>query len=188
LKMDRPLFHGKLVYLAAHDPERDAEIESHWTHDPDLTHLVSSSPIQPLSAEQIKKRYKDAQKNKDSSTYSFAVRTCAEDRLVGFVRLHHIEWNQGTAWLKLAIAEKSDQGKGYGKEALNLILRYAFDELNLRRISSSLLDYNQKGLDLLVKAGFILEVRQREMHYSFGRYCDRLLLGLLREDWLEIRQ
>ncbi len=55
--MNVQLFEGERVRLAPHDPDKDAEIESGWTHDPEYMRLVSADPVRPLSPGQIKKKY-----------------------------------------------------------------------------------------------------------------------------------
>ena len=183
--MNVQLFEGERVRLAPHDPDKDAEVESRWTHDPEYMRLVSADPVRPLSPGQIKKKYEEAGKEKEKSQnrFSFAVRTRADDRLIGLVRLDRIEWNNGAGWLALGIGAAEDRGQGYGTEALRLILRYAFDELNLHRLSASTFEYNTGALRFLERAGFAVEVRRRQALQREGRRWDDLFLGILREDW-----
>ena len=184
--MNMQLFEGERVRLTPHDPEKDAEIESKWTHDPEYMRLLSADPVRPLSPGQIKKKYEEAGKDasrQSTNRFSFAVRTRADDRLIGFVRLERIEWNNGAGWLELGIGAAEDRGHGYGTEVLQLILRYAFDELNLHRLSASTFEYNTGALRFLERAGFAVEVRRRQALQREGRRWDDLFLGILREDW-----
>jgi RimJ/RimL family protein N-acetyltransferase len=180
------LFEGELIRLAPPDPEKDAETESKWTHDPDYQRLISAQPVRPLSPGQIKKKYEEAEKEKKHNQFVFALRTRADDgagRLIGFARIEHIEWNHGHGVVSLGIASPDDRGKGYGTEALRLLLRYAFDELNLHRLTANAFEYNTAALRFLEKAGFTVEVRRRQALNRDGRRWDWILLGLLREEW-----
>jgi RimJ/RimL family protein N-acetyltransferase len=85
--------------------------------------------------------------------------------------------------LELGIGDPNDRRHGFGSEALRLILRYAFAELNLYRLSVMVPEYNPPALSLFTKAGFVEEVRRREALQRDGRYWDALHLGLLREEW-----
>ncbi len=58
--MNVQLFEGERVRLAPHDPDKDAEVESGWTHDPEYMRLVSADLVRPLSPGQIKKKYEEA--------------------------------------------------------------------------------------------------------------------------------
>jgi len=181
--MNTQLFEGELVRLAPPEPERDAEIESKWTHDVEYMRLLSDAPVRPLSPVLIKKKYEEAEKEKGHNRFHFAIRTKADDRLVGFVKIEGIEWNNGTGHLTLGIGDPNDRGKGYGREALALVLRYAFAELNLYRLSTATFEYNERAQRLLGKAGFQLEVRRRQVVHRDGKRWDVLKYGLLREEW-----
>lgn len=176
------LFEGKLVRLTAMEADKDAEIEARWTQDLDFMHLVSSRVARPCSPQQVKKNHAEDEKNQQEILH-FAIRLIADERLVGFLRFHHIEWNHGIAWIKMGIASPADRGHGYGSEALQLAARYAFDELNMRRLQIHIPSYNIKGMELVRKFGFCEEVRRREAYLTAGQRWDAVLFGLLRSDW-----
>jgi RimJ/RimL family protein N-acetyltransferase len=187
------LFEGELVRLTHVDPEEDAQIESRWTHDEEYLRMLDPDMAIPQSAFQIRKRYEKIEKEMEESgnQFYFAVRQKtgqeAESlgRLVGFARIYWIEWSHGSAMLSLGIGSSQDRGKGYGTETLQLSLRYAFDELNLFRLSVPVAEYNRVALRLFGKAGFVEEVRQREALERYGRRWDFIYLGLLRDEWRE---
>ena len=181
--MNTPLFEGELIRLVSPDPDHDAETESKWTHDVEYMRLLSADPVRPLSPTLIKKKYEEAEKEKATNRYHFAIRTHTDDRLVGFVRLDHIEWNQGTCQLALGIGDSNDRGHGYGTEALKLILHYAFAELNLHRVTADTHEYNEHASHFLERAGFVVEVRRRQAIHRDGKRWDVIKLGLLREEY-----
>ena len=86
----------------------------------------------------------------------------------------------------IGIGEREFWGKGYGTDAMDLILRYAFVELNLRRVSLNVFEFNQRALRSYEKAGFQLEGRQRQVMQREGRRSDILYMGILREEWMAI--
>lgn len=191
MHLSTPLFDGQLVHLAAINHEQDAQIESRWTLDGDFQRMLGTDLVRPLSPAQIKKGYDEIEKEMDEkgSQYYFAIRRSVgqelenPDRLVGFARISRIEWSHGTASLSLGIGDPADRKKGYGTEALSLVLRYAFRELNLFRLSSCIPAYNQAALRLFGKKGFKAEVRQREIYQQAGKRWDGIVMGLLREEW-----
>ena len=115
--------------------------------------------------------------------FEFMIRTQAGDRLIGSIRLFAILWPHGVARLELAIGDPADRRRGYGSEALELILRFAFDELNLHRVAAATFAYNHAALRLLEDAGFVPEVRQREAINRAGQRWDLIHLALLRPEW-----
>lgn len=189
--MNQPLFEGELVCLAAINHEQDAQVESRWTQDADYLRSLGIDLVRLLSPAQVKKKYEKIEKEMDETgdQYYFTIRPStkgaaeSQDELLGFVWLSRIEWNHGTASLSLGIGDRADRDKGYGSEALRLMLRYAFRELNLFRLSASVPAYNQAALRLFDKAGFRQEVVQRQAFLRAGKRWDGIYLGLLREEW-----
>jgi len=181
--MNSQLFEGKLIRLAAPDAERNAEIESQWTHNANFMRLMYAEPIRPLSPNAVRKKYQATEKDTRASQFHFMLHALADDRLIGLAQLWRIEWNNGTGRILLGIADENDRGRGYGTEALSLLLNYAFNELNLYRVSASMAEYNEPALTFLQKNNFASEVRRREAICRDGKYWDLIMLGLLREDW-----
>lgn len=184
------LFESPRLRLAPPDPDKDAEIESGWTHDGEYLRLVDLAPARPLSPSQVRKKYEQLEKEAEKNFY-FALRlreTPAEGpegpgRLIGFVRLFWVDWMHGHALLSLGIGAPADRGQGYGSEALGLILRYAFEELGLHRLTAATAAYNTGALRFLGRHGFQAEVRRRQAVARDGQYWDVVLLGLLRSEW-----
>jgi len=183
--MDTQLFQGKLICLAAPDPEFDAEIESKWTHNAEFARLMYAEPMRPLSPNIIKKKYAEANQATQNppNEFRFAIRTQADDRLIGLLRFIRIDWSNSGARFLLGIVDENDRGKGYGTEAMQLALNYAFREMNLYRLSANVLESNSRALAFLRKHGFVDEVRRRQAVYRDGKYWDWVMLGLLRDEW-----
>ena len=178
------LFEGQHIRFAPPDGERDAEIVSKWTHDLEYLRLLSADIAKPLSPTQIKKQYEELDKDAEKhSAFNFAIRLKEDDRLIGFARLFRIEWTHGTGSLQIGIGDRNDRGKGYGTEALHMLLRYAFDELNLYRLAASTVEYNAGAIRFFERAGFVVEVRRRQAIQRDGKRWDAVLLGLLRDEW-----
>ncbi len=178
------LFEGQFVRFAPPDAERDAEIAARWTQDPEYLRLLSTDIARPLSPFQVRKQYEEWDKDAEKHTaFNFAVRLRDDDRLIGFARLWHIEWTHATGSLQIGIGDRNDRGRGYGTEALHMLLRYAFDELNLYRLAALTAEYNAGAIRFLERAGFVVEVRRRQAVQRDGRRWDVVMLGLLRDEW-----
>jgi len=184
--MNRPLFEGRNLRLTAINPETDAVIEASWTLDPDYAESLRDSYGRPMMVHEVKKLQERMNKESDEkrNQYHFAARLL-NDTLIGFVRLRWISWSNGFGQLQLNIAEAEMMDR-YGLEALEMMLRYSFSELNLYRISVSAPEYNSPLTELYHRAGFTEEVRQREFYFRHGQLWDRLIFGLLRDEWVEV--
>jgi len=186
MSIDTQLFEGKLIRLAPIDHEKDPEVESRWTHDLTLLRALSLQPALPLSIAQMKKRYEAIEKEVDESKklFYFSIRGKEDSRLLGFVRIEWIEWTHGTGNLRLAIGDPSERNKGYGSETLELMLRFAFRELNLYRLSAIVGEDNPAGLRFFKRYSFVEEVRRRKAIFRDGQTWDLIHLGILRDEWL----
>ena len=185
MSIDKQLFEGKLIRLAPINHEKDPQVESRWTHDLMLMRSLSRQPALPLSVAQMKKRYEAIEKEVEESKrlFHFTIRSREDDRFLGFARIEWIEWTHGTCSLKIAIGDPADRNKGYGSDALQLMMRYAFHELNLYRISVVVGEDNPAGLRFFKRHGFVEEVRRRKSLLRDGQTWDLIHLGLLREEW-----
>ena len=178
------LFEGKQIYFTAPDAERDAETVSRWTHDPEYLRLTETEPARPLAPDQVRKRFEsDGKRAREQNQFKFMIWTQADERLIGYVELDGIGWAHGFARLELAIGDPADRGQGYGSEALTLIQRYAFDELNLYRVAATTPSYNSGALRWLKRANFSIEVRQREAIKRAGQRWDLVHLAAVRPEW-----
>ncbi|OGO62271.1 MAG: hypothetical protein A2030_03925 [Chloroflexi bacterium RBG_19FT_COMBO_50_10] len=185
MSIDTQLFEGKLIRLGPINHEKDPDMESRWTHDLSLMRALSRQPALPLSVAQMKKKYEAIEKEVDESKklFHFTIRSREDDQMLGFTRIEWIEWTHGTCSLKIAIGDLLERNKGFGSDALQLLMRFAFSELNLYRLSVVVGDDNQAGLRFFKRHGFVEEVRRRKSLLRDGQTWDLIHLGLLREEW-----
>jgi RimJ/RimL family protein N-acetyltransferase len=105
-------------------------------------------------------------------------------QLIGACGLHGISARSRTADLGIWIAEPHwDQG--YGTDAVRVMCRFGFREMNLQRIDLGVFDNNPRGMRAYEKVGFREEGRLRRAHFVDGRYVDLLLMGILAEELIE---
>lgn len=179
------LFRGELVRLTAEEPGTQAQAEARWQRDSEFVRLADSDPLELSSEKKIRERVeKRLEKGFQPERYPFAVRTLAEDKLIGFFGLY-VELVHGTGWVGIGIGERDFWGKGYGTDMMKVCLRYAFSELGLQRVALGLHAYNERALRSYEKAGFRLEGRTRQDVLREGRRSDTLWMGILREEWLQ---
>jgi RimJ/RimL family protein N-acetyltransferase len=188
MSIDTQLFEGKLIRLAPIDHEKDPEVESRWTHDLTLSRALSRKPAMPQSVVQIKKKYEAIEKEVEEAKniFHFTIRSKEDGRLLGYIRIEGIEWNHGTGSLKLAIGDPAERGKGFGSEALQCMLQFAFNELNLHRMSAVVGEDTPGALRFFVKHGFVEEVRRRKALLRDGQVWDSIHLGILQREWLDL--
>ena len=186
MSISTQLYQGETVCLGSIDYENDPAVESRWTHNSAYLHNLGPQIARPLSPAQVKKRYEAIEKEVDKSKnlFYFTIRDKKDNRLLGFARLFWIEWTNATGGIQIAIGNPEERDQPYAREALQMVLRFAFQELNLHRLSAYGLEDDPAGIELLKDAGFVEEVRRRKALQRHGNTYDLLLLGLLREEWI----
>jgi RimJ/RimL family protein N-acetyltransferase len=177
---DLNLLSGTKLRLAALE-ERDAQTIAQWSGDAGYLRLLDTGMARPKTARQVAAELD--QLDTASDTLLLAIRRREDDQLVGTVGFHEIEWSNQVAWLTIGIGERANWGRGYGGEALRLALRYAFDEMNLHRLTLTVIAYNERAITLYEQAGFQREGIFREFGQRDGKRYDMYLYGLLRSEW-----
>jgi len=180
------LYDAEDIRLGPINYETDPQIESCWTHDASFMRLFDPEPARPISAAIVKKQYEKLEKRMEEGKnfYHFMIRAKADDRLIGKAEIRRIEWTNGNCAVRLGIGSTEDRRKGHGAQVLRLLLRFAFAELNMFRVSAYVPDYNEGALALLKKFGFVEEVRQRQAVERDARRWDMVVFGLLKDEWL----
>lgn len=107
----------------------------------------------------------------------------ADDKIIGSIGLHHIERRDGTAAVGISILDPDYLGRGYGRDALMLLLDWSFRIENYRRIWLDTLGTNERAIRAYRACGFVEEGRWREHYYFDGAYVDGVAMGLLRQEW-----
>jgi RimJ/RimL family protein N-acetyltransferase len=181
--MDSNLAVGKLVRLAALNAQVDAEEFARWDNDVDYLRHLTSSPIMPGSARKIKEIIEKTQ-SEDPNTIEFSVRTLVDDKMIGFIAFDGIDWQHGDTSIGIGIGHPAYRGKGYGTDAMRVMLRYGFQELNLYRVQLNVFSYNDRAIRSYQKAGFSVEGRQRGMLRRDGRRWDFVYMSVLHNEWL----
>jgi RimJ/RimL family protein N-acetyltransferase len=177
------LLQGTLVHLTAVEPVMWAEMKTRWSGDSEYLRLLEADPAIQFSVKYETEWLQKEQEKDPPAFYMFAIRTLEDDQLIGFIGLEGDFYPNGDAFVGIGIGERECWGKGYGTDAMKIILRYAFQELNLRRVSLGTFEYNPRAIRSYEKAGFVHEGRLHKFLLREGRRWDLVFMGILREEW-----
>ncbi len=176
--MHCPFLIGSSIYLRPLEPA-DARTIVPWLNDPEVTrHLRRFQPMTLAAEEEFLRRVSES-----PTDLVLGIALRADDRLVGVTGLTGVDPRNRHAQFGIFIGDKSEWGKGHGTEATRLMVRHAFDTLNLHRVWLYVYEYNERGLRLYEKTGFRTEGRLRQDTFRDGRYWDTLVMAVLREEW-----
>ncbi|MCR4404738.1 MAG: GNAT family N-acetyltransferase [Candidatus Acetothermia bacterium] len=180
--MKNPFLIGERLYLR---PLEESDISTclRWINDPEVTRTLGMyRPMnEPREREWLESRYKD------DKEIGLAIVLKENDKHIGNIGLHGLDWKNREAELGIMIGEKDQWDKGYGHEAIELMLGYGFDRLGLHRIYLRVYENNLWAQRCYEKAGFRREGVMRESVFSEGRYWDTILMSLLEREWRELR-
>jgi diamine N-acetyltransferase len=135
----------------------------------------------PITEMIEKEWYENILKSKNQSSVYFTIINEIEEP-IGFIILTKINQINKNCTLSIVIGESKFQSKGYGKEAMNLIIDYAFNTLNLRKISVEVLSTNEQAIMLYKKLGFHEEGILRQHFFLDGQYLDVYIMSLFKND------
>ena len=178
--MQNPFITGERVYLRPLEME-DVDSFIVWLNDEEIRQYVKrTSPLNRIrEREFIERLYKDDRE------IILGIVLEEDDRLIGNIALHGILNPYRHATLGIFIGDKTCWSKGYGTEALRLMLGHGFDQLNLHRIYLTVLGFNARAIRAYEKVGFRREGAFREQTYRDGKYHDILIMGILEDEWRE---
>jgi RimJ/RimL family protein N-acetyltransferase len=157
----------------------DVSLITKWINDPEVTKYLGA--YLPMSHKEEADWVENLAKKKQTD---IVLGIEVDGKLIGLMGIHEISGKDRTATTGALIGEKEYWGKGYGTDAKMQILNYAFNTLNLRRISSSVVAYNKRSLHYSLHCGYKLEGTRKQRFFRDGRYHDELLLAVFKKDWL----
>jgi RimJ/RimL family protein N-acetyltransferase len=173
------LLRGENIELTALT-KADASSLSLWLHDAEYMRFQDTVPARPISEEQVVEWIEQDRKLKDHII--LGLRSLSDKVLVGVAEIEDINWHHGNAWLSIGLG-KAFWNRGMGTEAMELLTRYAFQELNLHRLQLTVFEYNERAQAVYLKVGFSIEGRMREWIQRDGKRYDMLQMGLLASEW-----
>ncbi len=179
MKEEKVIFRkGEMIHLR---PVLKEDLEILVIHMNDEETMINLSGVFPISYEDELKWFKD--QNKKTTNIVLAVVENSTYKLTGTVGLHGINYIDGTATTGFCLIKRF-WSNGYGTEAAQLLLTFAFKHLNLRKINSSVLSFNLRSLRLHMKMGYKEEGVLKKQRYRDGVYVDEILLSLFKKDFL----
>jgi RimJ/RimL family protein N-acetyltransferase len=174
------VWQSNLVRLRGVEPS-DAEFFFAWNRDSDMTRFLEQVWL-PVSFEFVKQwAERIAKQEPKDDNFQWVIEN-AQGELVGSITSHHCDRRTGT--FEYGVAVKSEhQRQGYAAEAIQLVLRYFFDELRYQKATVQIHADNPASIQLHEKLGFQLEGRLRRIVFNHGQYFDSLVYGMTVEEF-----
>ncbi len=168
---------GDRIYLSPRNSE-DVELFTEWLNDFEITDYTGRSAM--LTTLAGEKKYLEENSSPEAT---FVIVTIEGDKMIGTVSLEDINNINRTATLGIFIGDKDYRDKGYGTEAIKLILEYGFKYMNLNNIKLDLMAFNTRALKCYEKCGFKEYGRRRKCKFINGKYYDSISMDILAEEF-----
>lgn len=174
---------GKHLYLRPVSLE-DLEPITQFRNDPEVWHYLAR--VHPCSI-QLEKEWIEKVMKEDSGSMMFAVVLKQKNKFLGTMGLGKINYIDGTAETGSMLGAKEEWNKGYAKEAKMLLLQYAFQTLNLRKVCSLAFAENKGSIKHNLNCGYQIEGVRKRHYYRDGKYHDQVQLAVFKTDWLKLK-
>ena len=163
----------------------DLEKTYEWRNDLDLIKLTQGLRF-PKTSEMNKAWFENVLNDMSNRNIYFGIDKIETGEFIGIIQLTNIDYISGTVVWGMIFGDKSNQGKGFGKEARVLILNYVFNILNLRKILMYIVNYNI-GPQILAsdEFGFKNEGLLKEQFFFKDKYHDVIIISILKADYLK---
>jgi RimJ/RimL family protein N-acetyltransferase len=166
------------VYLRPVEKE-DMELIYKALQNPEVRRLTGSKRV--FTRPQLDQYFERI--SSDSSRVDFTICLKENNEPIGDIALMDISQSNRSAVTRIAINEEVHYGKGYGTEAMKLMLDFAFGVLNLHRVQLDVYSYNERAIKSYEKAGFKVEGRIRDELYYNHAYHDSIIMGILEDEY-----
>jgi RimJ/RimL family protein N-acetyltransferase len=145
-------------------------------NDPEVTKYLESR-FYPNSLESLREYV--SKRAADRNSFFLAICLQGEDRHIGNIKVGPIDSNHRFADIGIVVGEKDFWGKGYGSEAIGIVVQYAFEVLNLHKLNAGCYEAQVGSMKAFQKNGFEIEAIRKKHYFCNGSYMDGVLLGLI---------
>ena len=169
---------GKNIYLSPIS-ENDREYYYLWMNDPSITDNIGRSDA--ITTEQSNKKWFEEAMQAKKIVFTII----SNDKPIGCCGINDINYTHRTCEIYIYIGDLSERGKGYGKEAIRLLMQFIFGSLNMNSIMLRVFSFNKRAISLYRKVGFREIGRRRSGYYLGGKYYDIVFMDLLKTEYSE---
>ncbi|MCL4559372.1 MAG: GNAT family N-acetyltransferase [Chloroflexi bacterium] len=179
------MINGEHLRLRALE-RSDIPLFVRWFNDPEVTDgLLTYLPLSTSDEE----RWFDEMLKTPPDQHPLSIEVLEGEKwvLIGNCGYQNIDYRCRLGEIGIVIGEKAYWNKGYGTEAMRLMVRHGFETLNLNRVFLHVYATNQRAIQSYEKVGFVHEGRLRQDMYKNGAYIDVLVMSILRSEWESAR-
>jgi len=175
------MFEGQKVRFRTYSIE-DIPLRLKFINDIEIANCLTDGMPYPITRREEERWYEDI--NSASDRYKFAIEAIDTNEFIGGCSINDVDWKNSVATIGLFIGNKNYWGKGYGSDAMNVLISFVFNHMNINKIRLITYSFNDRAIKSFEKCGFVVEGVLRKEVYKNGCYYDKIAMGMLREEYL----
>ncbi len=172
------MYSGKLVKLRAYK-EEDIEKAVEFINDEEVKKLMDSTIPFPMTKWQEEDWVRSRKANTDF-TYDFAIEDLKTGKYIGGCSINECDVKNRTCVVGIMIGDKEYWGKGYGSDALKVLIKFIFEEVNMNKVKLNVFAFNNRAIACYKKVGFKEEGILRKEIYRNGKYYDEIIMAMFK--------
>ncbi|MBB6697410.1 GNAT family N-acetyltransferase [Clostridium algidicarnis] len=169
------MYYGEKICLRAYKQE-DIQIATSFVNDKELKKfLVTDIPF-PMSLWEEDEWIKSQKSNKNGE-YNFAIEDIKTKMYIGGCGIQNVNWLTRVALVGIMIGDKDYLGKGYGTDAMKVLMNFIFKDMNIHKIRLSTFSFNIRAQKSYEKCGFKVEGILKDEVFKDGKYYDEIVMA-----------
>jgi RimJ/RimL family protein N-acetyltransferase len=171
------MLYGEKVLLRAFKPE-DFQRQWEFSNDVEFEVIGGGDPWEPVPLARVQAQFEERMRQGEAH---FAIE--ADGKYIGSCGLFHFDQTAHTCELGIGIGDRAYWGRGYGRDAVRVLLDYAFRLRNFHKVWLEVHSVNERAIRAYRACGFVEEGRLRQHAWGNGQYVDLVFMGILRSEW-----
>lgn len=173
------MFYGEKVCLRAYKAD-DIEIATKYVNDKELKKLLVTTIPFPMTSWEEEEWIK-SQKSNNQGNYNFAIEDIETGKYIGGCGIQSVDWLARVAIVGIMIGNKDYWGKGYGTDAMKVLIDFIFNDMNINKIRLQTFSFNERAIKSYEKCGFKVEGVLKNEIFKEGKYYDEIIMSIFRD-------
>jgi RimJ/RimL family protein N-acetyltransferase len=175
------MYEGEMIRLREYRRE-DIPLRLKYINDPDVGGYLTPDVPYPMTLHEELKWFESL--TAVSDTYKFAIETLEDNQFIGGCSIIGVDWKNSVTAIGIFIGSKDHRGRGYGTDALKVLIKFIFMQMDINKIRLTVYSYNQQAIRCYEKCGFKVEGVLRQEIFKDGKRYDKIAMGIIKEEYL----
>jgi RimJ/RimL family protein N-acetyltransferase len=178
------MYTGEKVRIRAYKRE-DMVLAQQYLNDAETKRFLMPGVPYQFTLEEENKWFENISSHSD--TYSFAVETIEESKYIGGCGVNMLDWKNSVATVGIFIGDKNYLGKGYGTDAMKVLLKFIFEQMNINKVKLFVYSFNERAVKSYEKCGFVREGVLKQEIFRDGKYNDEYIMAILKDEYFKAK-